>query len=154
MLARDDIQRRIKQLNHKSFLQVLGALLRLGDPLLQLGLVPGPDLHLERLGVERQRRRRVVAVEAVHDGAVGRVVGLREVEGGDDADVGRVQLAVGEVRARAHARARAVGVVRRADLGVVEEALDDELVRHLEAVLVVVGSVGILIPRLLALFST
>ena len=80
----------------------------------------------------------------MHDRAVGRVVGLRELEGGDDADVGGEELAVGEVRAGAHARAGAVGVVRRADLVVVEEALDDELVRHLEAVVVVIRRVGVL----------
>ncbi len=124
--------------------KILGALLCLGDPLLELAGVSGPELHLEGLGIEGQRRGRVVTVEAVHDRPVGRVVGLRELKGGDDANVGGEELAVGEVRAGAHARAGAVGVVRRADLVVVEEALDDELVRHLEAVVIVVGCVGIL----------
>lgn len=127
-----------------TWLEVFGAVFGLGDPPVQLLRVSGPELHLEGLGVEGQRRGRGVAVEAVHDRAVGRVVGLRELECGDDADVGGEELAVGEVRAGAHARAGAVGVVRRADLVLVEEALDDELVRHLEAVVVVIRRVGVL----------
>jgi hypothetical protein len=75
---------------------------------------------------------------------VGRVAGLDDAEGGDEADVGGEELAVGEVGAGADAGAGAVGVVRGAYLGVVDEALGGEGEGVGEALGVVVGGPGVL----------
>ena len=66
-------------------------------------------------------------------------------KGRDEPDERRVELAVGEVRAGAHARAGAVAVVRGAGaFAQLEVALGDEAVGHFEVVFVVVGCPGVL----------
>lgn len=66
------------------------------------------------------------------------------MESGNQTDEGGVELAVSEVRADAHARAGAVGVVRGAAVRGGEVAGGEEGVRVGEVGGVVVGGVGVL----------
>lgn len=52
-----------------------------------------------------------ITLQRIQDGCICRVLGRDDPQGGEDADEGRVKLAVGEVRAGAHAGAGAVGVL-------------------------------------------
>lgn len=52
-----------------------------------------------------------IALQRIKDGCIFRVLGRDDPQGGEDTDEGRVELAVGKVRARAHAGAGPVGVL-------------------------------------------
>lgn len=90
------------------------------DPSLQHRPVPHPKPDLERLRIQRQARLGGVAVQRVQDRPVRRILCGHHLKGADEPQEGRIQLAVGQMRAHAHAAARAVAVVRRAGRSVAD----------------------------------
>lgn len=84
------------------------------NPPIQPRPIPHAEPNLEHLRIQRQRRPRRIALERVHDRVVRPVLCGHDAERADQPQERRVQLAVGQVRARAHPTARAVREVRRA----------------------------------------
>lgn len=95
-------------------LQISRPLITPPDPSLQPGPVPYPKPDLERLRIQRQARLGGVAVKRVQDRLVDRILSRHHLERADEPQKRRVQLAVGQVRAHAHAAAGAIAVMRRA----------------------------------------
>lgn len=126
-------------------LQIPRPLLTLCNPFLQHRPIPRLKAHLERLWLRRQRRRNRIALDGVQNRMVRSILRRVHREGHDEPHVRRVQLAVGQVRAGAHARAGAVAVVGGAGaFAQVEVAFGEELEGVLEVVFVVVGGPGVL----------
>lgn len=125
--------------------QILSLLLTLRNPPLHQLRIPRLEPHLKRLRLRRQRRRNRITLNRVQNRPVSRVLCRVHRERHDQADVCGVQFAVGEVRAGAHAGARAVAVVWGAGaFAEVEVAFGEELVGVLEVGFVVVGGPGVL----------
>jgi hypothetical protein len=80
-------------------------------PFLQPRPIPNPHADFKRLRFRRQARLMSIALQRIEYGCIFRVLGRDDPQGGEDADEGRVELAVGEMGARAHAGAGAVGVL-------------------------------------------
>lgn len=127
------------------YLQLPRPLLALPHPPLQALRIPDPEPNLKRHRIQRQRRLRGIAIQRVQDRMVPGIPRGHHAEGRDQPDERGVEFAVGEVRAGAHARAGAVGVVRgSAAVGGREVALRLEEVGVFEVGGVVVGGVGVL----------
>lgn len=125
--------------------QILSLLLTLRNPPLHQLRIPRLEPHLKRLRLRRQRRRNRITLNRVQNRPVCRVLCRVHRERHDQADVCGVQFAVGELRAGAHAGARAVAVVWGAGaFAEVEVALGEELLGVLEVGFVVVGGPGVL----------
>ena len=118
----------------------------LRKPLLQPCPVAHAEADLEGLGLNRQARGVGVALErARQDRSLRRVRGRRHLECDERAHERDVHLPVRQVRAGAHARARAEGeVLRPRAFGDVQEALWAEFVGGREMVRVEVGRPGVL----------
>ena len=114
------------------------------NPPLQRPTIPNPKLHLEPLRLCRQARLDGITLQRIQDRAIPFLLALRNMESGNQTDEGGVELAIGEVRADAHARAGAVGVVRGAAVRGGEVAGGEEGVGVGEVGGVVVGGVGVL----------
>lgn len=126
-------------------LQTPSPFLTLPHPPLQRLQIPRPKSALERFRVRRQARRYRITVQRVQDGEILRRPRRIDMECRDQTDEGRVQLAIREVRAGAHAGPGAIRVVRGARaFGVVEVALDREGVGVFEVRGVEVGGPGVL----------
>lgn len=83
-------------------------------PSLQLFWIPDPQSHLEWFGLRREACLHVVALQRIEHGSIGRVLGRNDAERPNQPEECRVELAVGEVGAHAHAGAGPVAVMRRA----------------------------------------
>lgn len=126
-------------------LQIFGPLIAFHNPLLQLHRIPRLKAHLEWLGLRRQSRRDLIALQCIQDRPIRQIAGRVHGECGDQPNVSREELAVGQMRTGTHARTSAVAIVRRArTLTDIQIALRNELFRHLEMVFVVVGGPGVL----------
>lgn len=71
-------------------LQILGPLVTLGDPLLQLLRVPGRESNLERLGFRSQGSGNRIAVDRVQDRAISSNLGGVHLECSNQAQERRV----------------------------------------------------------------
>lgn len=92
--------------------QTFRPLVALGNPLLQLLGVSGSEAHLERLRFRGQSRGNGIAVNGIQDRAIFSSFGGVHLKRSDQAQEGRVQFPVGQVRASAHARTSTIAIVR------------------------------------------
>lgn len=126
-------------------LQILGPLIALGDPLLQLLRIPGRESNLERLGFRRQGRGNSIAVNRIQNRTISSNLGGVHLECSDQSQERRVEFAVRQVRASAHARSSAISIMGSTRcLAELQVTLRDELFRLVEVVCVVVCGPGVL----------
>ena len=133
-------------MNH---LQIGSLLLAFRNPFLQHLPVSRLESHLERLRFGGQCRRNGIALNRIHNRRICWVPRWVHGERHDEPDVRRVELAVGQMRAGAHARAGAVAIVRRARrFTQVQITLRNELEGVFEVLAVVVGRPCVLLGQL------
>lgn len=137
------------QCNSRIPSQILGPLIALGDPLLQFLGVPSREAHLERLRFCGQSRGNGIAVNCIQDRAIFSSLGGVHLERSDQAQEGRVQFPVGQVRASTHARTSTIAVVRGAGcLSELQVPLRDEFFWLVKVLRVVVCGPSVLMQIL------
>lgn len=131
-------------------LQILRPLLRLRNPAIQHLSIPRPEANFKRLGIHCQSIRQFITTHTIQHGTIFRISRLDDFKRRDEFQKRRVQFAVGEMAADAHATARSVAIVWCASRGarvvegvVGEVAVGVEGVGVFEMGVVVVGGEGV-----------
>lgn len=131
-------------------LQILRPLLRLRNPAIQHLAIPRPEANFKRLGIHCQSIRQFITTHTIQHGTIFRISRLDDFKRRDEFQKCRVQFAVGEMAADAHAASGSVAIVWCASRGarvvegvVGEVAVGVEGVGVFEMGVVVVGGEGV-----------
>lgn len=131
-------------------LQILRPPLRLRNPAIQHLSIPRPEANFKRLGIHCQSIRQFITTHTIQHGTIFRISRLDDFKRRDEFQKCRVQFAVGEMAADAHATAGSVAIVWCASRGarvvegvVGEVAVGVEGIGVFEMGVVVVGGEGV-----------
>lgn len=131
-------------------LQILRPPLRLRNPAIQHLSIPRPEANFKRLGIHCQSIRQFITTHTIQHGTIFRISRLDDFKRRDEFQKCRVQFAVGEMAADAHATSGSVAIVWCASRGarvvegvVGEVAVGVEGVGVFEMGVVVVGGEGV-----------
>ena len=121
-------------------LKILGPLITVHHPRLQLLFVPHPKTDFELLWLRRQTGLDSITLQRIENRRISLVFGRDYTERADESNVGGVELAISEVRAGTHSGTCTVSIVRRSTLTTPKEAFGKECLRVFEVVCIVIGS--------------